>query len=291
MKKAILKTLCYADIFDYPLKAPEVWRFLISQVKTKEKDVQAALTQMSADSKQIDADNKYFFLRGRKEIVKTRRKRKAWSCPKIKHAEKVAGILRKIPWIKLVGITGGLARKNSDSKDDIDLFFITQRNRLWLSRGFVVLILRFLGAYRRPQKVKDMICPNMFVSEDNLEMGPHDLFTAHEICLMKPIFVRGNAQTKFLQANLWVERFLPNVYRGLTQNKNAERHRISVDQFKNQRSSAFERRARDFQLWYMQKKKTTEVVSENLIKFHPQDARSWVLEEYQKRLDKLGLIC
>jgi len=47
--------------------------------------------------------------------------------------------------------------------------------------------------------------------------------------------------------------------------------------------------ARGFQLWYMRGKKTTEVVSPTLIKFHPKDARGRVLKTYDERLKKLGL--
>lgn len=47
--------------------------------------------------------------------------------------------------------------------------------------------------------------------------------------------------------------------------------------------------ARTLQLWYMRKRKTTEVATSVLIKFHPQDARERVLKEYKKRLKKLGL--
>jgi hypothetical protein len=43
------------------------------------------------------------------------------------------------------------------------------------------------------------------------------------------------------------------------------------------------------QLRYMAKKRTTEVVEEGRLRFHPQDARSWVLPEYQKTQKKLGI--
>jgi hypothetical protein len=46
--------------------------------------------------------------------------------------------------------------------------------------------------------------------------------------------------------------------------------------------------ARWAQLRYMAKKRTTEVVEKGRLRFHPQDARSWVLPEYQQRLKKLG---
>ena len=47
--------------------------------------------------------------------------------------------------------------------------------------------------------------------------------------------------------------------------------------------------AKKLQLWYMGQKRTNEVVSDNLIKFHPRDVRAWVLGEYQERLRRLKI--
>jgi len=43
------------------------------------------------------------------------------------------------------------------------------------------------------------------------------------------------------------------------------------------------------QLKYMIPRRTTEVIEPGRIRFHPQDAREWVLVQYQKRLEKLGI--
>lgn len=47
--------------------------------------------------------------------------------------------------------------------------------------------------------------------------------------------------------------------------------------------------ARWAQLKYMAPRRTTEVIEFGRIRFHPQDAREWVLQEYQRRLKKLHL--
>jgi len=43
------------------------------------------------------------------------------------------------------------------------------------------------------------------------------------------------------------------------------------------------------QLRYMNPRRTSEVVEPGRIRFHPQDAREWVLREYQTRLKKLRM--
>jgi len=53
--------------------------------------------------------------------------------------------------------------------------------------------------------------------------------------------------------------------------------------------SKLEALARWLQLKYMASRRTTEIVESGRIRFHPQDAREWVLREYSKRLKKLNL--
>ncbi len=47
--------------------------------------------------------------------------------------------------------------------------------------------------------------------------------------------------------------------------------------------------ARWLQLKYMAPRRTIEVVEPGRIRFHPQDARQWILKKYQARLKKLRI--
>ncbi|MDP3955206.1 MAG: hypothetical protein Q8Q15_02480 [bacterium] len=307
MKAQILATLAYADIFDYPLTEEEIWEWLINlktengkqktdyrRQKTEDREEFAHSLQLALHSHSIRMSQGCYCLPGREEIIKIRQEKERWSVSKFKRAEKVAGILRLIPWIKLVGVTGGLARMNADKGDDIDLFFITAKNRLWLTRGLVVLVLSLLGLYRRKNKIANMICPNMFVSEDCLQMKPEDVYMAHEVCLMKPIFIRGDTYQRFLRINSWIKNFLPNAL----DSKNQKSKIKNTDQISKLFSllilicnftfyilnfTFIEKISRFFQIWYMRQRRTTEVVSDNLIKFHPQDVRQEILTKWQER--------
>lgn len=282
MKRQILATLSYADIFDYPLTSEEIFRFLIGQHITDntQQEIEKQLSKNSYLVSHVMYQDGYYCLRGREKIFPIRKQREKWSKEKLKIAERIVGILRFIPWIKLIGITGGLARDNTQKGDDIDLFFITAKNRLWLTRGLIVSILRLLGLYRRPKKIKDMICPNMFVAEEALKMETEDLFTAHEVCLMKPVFEQDNLYQKFLRANLWVEKFLPNAkdWEAVKQWKD-----FPVSNSQLLITNYTEHLAKAVQLWYMRQRRTTETATDTLIKFHPQDVRLGVLGEYHKR--------
>lgn len=214
MEKAILRTLAYADVFDYPLTSGELYRFLIVDKNDSYSDFRRALTRIKTNDKRINTNGEYSFLQGRKEIVAVRKQRKAWSASKLKLAEKVAGILRLIPWVKLIGITGALAMNNSKKDDDLDLLIVTSKNRLWLTRLFSVFLVELIGKRRRPgdKKVKDKICLNMLLDESHLAIPEkeRDLFSAHEVCQMKPLWEKERTYQKFLKANQWSQKFLPN---------------------------------------------------------------------------------
>lgn len=211
LQKAIFKTLAYADVFDYPLKAKEIWRFLISSEKFDIKEVQQQLSQPQSFFQQQGV---YYFLSGRRQIINARKKREAWSRKKLKKAVKIARWLKLIPWIKMVGVTGALAMKNSDQEDDLDFLIITAHDRLWLTRLLSVVLIELVAARRRPgdQKVRDKICLNMFLDEVHLKIPQkeQDLFTAHEICQLRQLWDKNGIYQKFIVQNQWFKKYLAN---------------------------------------------------------------------------------
>lgn len=207
-QKSIFKTLIYADIFSYPLTFDQLKKFLITSKKT-DFDI-ADINKIGWISKRKN----YFFLKGRSEIIKDRVKKERYAKKRVKIAQKIARLLKLIPFIKMVGITGNLAIKNTSRDDDIDFLIVTSKNRLWLSRFLVVFLLELLGRRRHPKekKVKDKICLNMFLDEDNLKIPKKEqnLFSAHEILQFKPLWQRGNIYGDFLNQNQWIKKFLAN---------------------------------------------------------------------------------
>lgn len=207
LQKRILKTLVYADIFDYPLTFNQLKKFLITSQK---KDFKIGDVKL----KEIAEKGNYFFLRGREKIVKERKRKEKYADRKLKIAQQVVRVLRLIPFIKMVAVTGNLAMRNANQEDDIDFLIITQRKRLWLSRFLAVVLLELLGKRRRPEEkeVKDKICLNMFLDEDHLEMSEkqQNLFSAHEILQLKSLYEKDDFYDKFLDQNRWVKKFLAN---------------------------------------------------------------------------------
>lgn len=283
-RASIFKTLIYSDIFDYPLRKEEVWRFLISGKSVQRKEFEEELNRVSGAKLVHLEGGDFYCLLGRGEIVKTRIKRLKESNKKIISAKKIVKILSLVPTVSFIGISGALARKNSDAKDDIDIFVIARNKSLWITRLMLVLLLILMGQYRwRGKKESHKVCLNMLIDEKVLEFENQDLYTAHEIIQLRPVFDRKNTYNKFLSANRWINKFLPNgIDIKSLRYKNTKRNLLNI--LISQYLSLFEPLAKLLQLLYMKKHRTKETAEDHFIAFHPFDYKSYVLKEYNKRL-------
>lgn len=212
-KKDVLGTLAYADIFGYPLTFSEVWQFLVAKKKTAKQVVQKTLNLM-VKQKKLATDGQFYFFPTRRQIVSKRLIKEKLSIQKLKIANRVANWLRLIPTIKMVAVTGALAMKNSTKNDDIDLLIVAAKKRLWLTRLFSVFLVELVSQRRQPgdRMVRNKICLNMFLDEAHLMVPKkeQDLFTAHEVCQLKPLWERENIYQKFINQNQWYQKYLPN---------------------------------------------------------------------------------
>ncbi|MCL5435363.1 MAG: hypothetical protein M1405_03170 [Patescibacteria group bacterium] len=287
-QEQIFKTLLYSDIFNYPLSKEEIWKFLISHTKQDKKEIWECL---NAKNTLFESKNSLFFIKGRKNIVNTRREREKYSLQKIVFAKRIIQKLAIIPTVYFIGISGALAMKNSDKDDDIDLFVVTAKNSVWTTRLLMVIFLSLLGAYRRKKdkNVSNKICLNMFIDQTALSFSKqrNDLYTAHEISQITPIFNRDKTYEKFLNSNVWIKEFLPNVF-----SQKPRAPFVSKISFINKTISYLLRipitefLTRSIQFRYMKKNITKETISNNFLAFHPFDYKVYVVNNYKKKIAK-----
>lgn len=279
LRQKILATLAYADVFDYPLTAGEIQRFLISKNPVSKATV---ATFFAGDlwKKDLGKAGPYFFLPGRRRIVSQRQQREGYARIKLKKARQYAFWLRFLPTVKMVALTGALAMKNTGKDDDIDFLIVSRQGWVWTTRFLTTLLFDLLKLRRQPKEknYRDKACFNMFVGEDCLPVPQkeRDLFSAHEVVQLQPLWDRGEVAARFRQENHWVNRYLAN--------SGFDKGRSFIKSRPDKPISVLERGLRRLQLGYMRRRLTSEVVSENYIRFHPQDARKWVLPAYRRRV-------
>lgn len=206
--RAVLATVLYYDIFDYPLTPAEVLRF--GHATADRLPLTLADTQIENAGWVTHAG--VLFLPGRAGLPARRKALALSSARKFQRAQRVAGYLQSLPFVRFIGVTGSLAMQCAAPEDDIDFLIVTAADRVWLTRALVLSLLWVLGVKRADNEAQhhpNKICANIFVAEDGLTFPDQSLFIAHEFCQMVPLWGQA-CYTRFVAANAWVREFLPH---------------------------------------------------------------------------------
>jgi hypothetical protein len=200
--EAVLQTVAYADIFDYPLTAEEVFTYLPAAADRDAVD--AAIAALLAGGTGLATDGEYLFLPARENLPDVRRGRAPHAARAWKRARRYGKVFWALPFVRMVAVTGALAMDNIEPRDDIDFLIVTEPGRLWTVRGLIVLVCR--GA----RLFGDTLCPNYLISTRALRLDGHDLYGAHELAQMVPL--HGIEVTARLwEENPWCAAILPNA--------------------------------------------------------------------------------
>lgn len=197
--RSIFHTLAYSDVFDYPLTAGEVYCYLTSMSASL-----GEVTQALRNETLFVGVGEYFALRGRENIVAIRKRRAEIAARLWPKALRYGRILARLPFVRMVAVTGSLAMNNADEDKDIDYMIVTAPGRLWLGRALSLLVRRFA----RLESVT--LCPNYLITTDALELKERSLYVAHELVQMIPL--SGiDIYREMRRLNRWVGDYLPNA--------------------------------------------------------------------------------
>ncbi|OGO33798.1 MAG: hypothetical protein A2W35_12645 [Chloroflexi bacterium RBG_16_57_11] len=152
---------------------------------------------------QLSITRGYFTLAGRESLVGLRQRRELVGQRRWPAVQRYGRWIAALPYVRLVAVTGALAVNNEDGPD-LDFLVVTAHGRVWLCRGLVMLIGRWA------RRFGDEICPNYFLAESSLRLAEQNLYTAHEMSQMVPLFGMDTYQW-MRRLNPWVELFLPNA--------------------------------------------------------------------------------
>ena len=140
-EKQILKTLKYFSFFAYYPTLDEINTFV--QVKISRDELKKELKRLKYTPPQYSI---------RRKISK--RKLQNW------RYRSYIKLLSLFPQIKLVGLSGSIAMMNANEDDDIDLFIITAKNRLFTGRFITLILAQFIGLRRsREARISNFLAP------------------------------------------------------------------------------------------------------------------------------------
>ena len=277
---AIKKTLAYSAVFKYPKSKHQLYTFLITGKRFEEDFFEKSLRRLVKKNHIKAKSGKYFLPRVRPVSWNLRDK---YSKELFTEIEPAIKLLEKIPWIKMLAVTGAVAANNAQKDDDVDIFIVTEKNRVWLTRLFAFLILRAVGKYAKGSDRHKKLCCNLFVDESKLKWGEdrQSIYVAHEILNMHPLIDKDETYLRFIKANEWALKHFKHYKMDFP--KSVKRGRLN----KSRLIRVFERLAREFQLKYMESKKTVEVTTKHLIHFNKHDHSNNILDEYEGNLKEI----
>jgi hypothetical protein len=205
IESAIVRTVLYADVFNFPLTVEEIHHFLIYDEPVSLEQVRDLVVNSSWLQHTLDSNGVHYAYKGRYELFAIRAAHEQASAHLWPLAVRYGRWLARLPFVRMVGLTGALAMRNASADDDdLDYLLVTTAGRVWLARAFAILLVRLgrLGGVE--------ICPNFVLAETALEQDKRDLFMAHEVAQMVPLF--GNdLYWRMRAANTWVKGHLPNA--------------------------------------------------------------------------------
>jgi hypothetical protein len=308
LEKAVLKTLAFFDIFDYPLTIVEIHKWLYAKKGFGLLDIITALEGGSL-SNFIEYQDGFYFLKGRAQIIEIRLDRYQIADEKFKIARRVTKFLRWVAFIKLIAVCNTVGYNNASAGSDIDFFIIVRRGRVWWSRLLITSLVTLLRVRRHEKKVKDRICLSFYVADDHLDLAeiailPLDIYLIYWFATLAPIYDL-ETNKNFFQANNWLFGQLPNFYIPQL----ASRRQVFDDAL-----TSFSKKidylvlGRGFGDWLEHLAEIAQfkrlkrylgdsinqpdhnvVVSSQMLKFHKIDRRQHYLELWQRSLKNLGL--
>ena len=286
LAEAVLRTFAFFDTFNYPLTPFEAWHFCAQKT-----DFSSVLAVLSEDflAIRLAQKNGFYFLCGREELVEKRREFSGLAEKKMRRARWVACLWRFVPGLKGVAVCNNFYYR-PDS--DIDLFVITAKDSLWLTRFLATVIAQISGLRRYRQNISNQVCLSFFVSEEGTDLSPllipgGDPYFIFWFAFLDPIFDDGVFQN-FWESNQEIRAALPNFqnfqaapFRALASRRHFLLAKKFDDFFRQLQKKRMEKKTRQ-----PDNEATGVVISDAVLKFHEQDRRREFRTRFENNLRK-----
>ncbi len=206
-------TILYFNCLKHSPTTFEVWRhFLDFSQKSGTVDfgqIIKILEQLKIKG-QIKNKKGFWTIKDNKKLAEDRIFRAKFSLVKLKKIRMRVNLIKYLPYIRGIFISGTLALQTASKDSDWDILVIIKKDRIWLGRLILTGFLFITGQKRTHYKIKDRFCLNHFLTEDNLIPESRNDYSACDHSFIFPIFGKKLFQD-FARLNWnWVRQFMPN---------------------------------------------------------------------------------
>lgn len=124
-----------------------------------------------------------------------------------RRAQRVALVLAGLPFVRLVGLNGSVARDEAKPESDIDFLIITSPGRMFTVRLLATGIVHLFGLRRHGAKIAGRICLNRYQTTNQLDIEPHNEYHARVFSQLIPLVDIDGTYNHYQEANAWMKAF------------------------------------------------------------------------------------
>jgi len=204
-----------SEYLKFPFTVEEVANYFLPKSNLTPQQLESMLTTGKFDDLGFKIREGYLTTNdGQSQVSRSEMERA--SADKLSSASSFATLLtRVIPFIRTVAVTGSVAYGSATKWDDIDLFMVTKRNRLWISALLTLILVRLnkLLILRPPHL--SLFCLSYVHDEQAFlkesQRNRTNALFARELLKAKPVAGAGEYR-KILEKNEWVADFYLRPY-------------------------------------------------------------------------------
>jgi predicted nucleotidyltransferase len=158
-----------------------------------------------------------YLLTNNNQSIVSRFEREKISQAKLESATSFANILKRlVPFIRTIAVTGSVAYGSADKWDDVDLFIVTERNRLWISMFLMLVQIRLYKIFGLRAAHLLPFCLSYLHDEEGFSNESRrsrmSALFARELLKAKPV-AGMQRYLRILEENGWVGDFYSTPYR------------------------------------------------------------------------------
>lgn len=293
LRDAVHATLSYYDVLDFAPTLEEVVRDLYGWSAPIEE-----IEHVLHDDRNTSLRDGFVILEGRAHLIAQRIKSKEIEARLWRKVRRFHCLLSICPFVRMAAVCNSLAYGNVHEGSDIDLFIVAKSGRLHTARLFLKILTSLFGMRAHHHKTAGRFCLSFFVTGRALDLKPlaleFDPHLAYFVSHMVPLTGRSTYLAFLAANNHWTKM---HFRRDLSPRLEIARDSIllrCVQYLIESILIPFDARLENFANNILKKRdherrtkvseKKAVVISKDVYKFHENDRRREVADEFQLRL-------
>ena len=303
---ALLRALCYFAATHYPPTLFELWKYAYRPEQTFTLAQAYEMVSHPEFQSRVETVEGYVWPKGHdgfSEAITQRSLRYVDAQKKFKRLRFALRYMRYVPGVVAAAAVNTLAWWQTKPESDIDLLIITEPNRLWTARFFLILPFKMLGLRPTPKKqVSSPFCFSFFVASnalsfDELRLTPKDSYFSFWFANIVPVYDSTGMFKQLRTKNSWVQKELPHAFlRGLhprfptyKRSSHMVKKQTCLGNLLEHALCRLQRALLPASILALANRDTRVVISDTLLKFHENDRRAEIQERFESLCKQLNV--